>query len=273
MTGLTMTVEARLRRARDSGRKLLIPYVTGGITPDWTSYVLALQAAGADAIEVGLPFSDPMLDGVTIQEASDRALARGATVPQILADLAGIRTALTVPIVAMTYANLVLRPGPDAFCESLRAAGVSGLIVPDLPLDEMTPVEQAAERAGIELVLLAAPSSTPARLREICARSRGYVYAITVMGTTGERAELSSSAGLLAASVRDLTDRPVVLGFGISSAAQAREASALADGVVVASALMRRVLDGATADQVGGELAGLRRSVDGADRHAGAAQT
>jgi tryptophan synthase alpha chain len=153
---MTTVLTAALRTA---GRPLLVPYVTGGITADWTELLLAYQDSGADAIEVGLPFSDPMLDGPTIQEASDRALARGATVESILADLAA--TPLRVPVVVMTYANIILRAGIPA----LAAAGVSGLIVPDLPLDESAGLAAAAAGAGIDLVLLAAPSTPDDRLR------------------------------------------------------------------------------------------------------------
>jgi tryptophan synthase alpha chain len=241
---------------------LLIPYVTGGITDDWTDYVLAFQAAGADAIEVGFPFSDPTLDGVTIQEASDRALARGITVEKILADVAAIRSRVTVPLIVMTYANIVIRRGEAEFCARLKAAGFTGLIVPDLPLDEVGPLETAAAAEGIALVLLAAPSTSDARLAEICARSRGYIYAVSVMGTTGERTSVAASAAVLTGALRQYAKVPVVLGFGISNPVQARAASELADGVVIASALMRRVLDGATAAQIGGDLASIRRGMD-----------
>src|SRR4051794_31252528 len=122
--------------------KTLIPYVTAGISADWTDYLLACAAGGADAIEVGLPFSDPMLDGATVQQASDRALARGTTVAGILSDLSEIKVG--VPLIAFTYANLVMRPGPAAFCARLAAAGVRGLIVPDLPVDESDAVARAA---------------------------------------------------------------------------------------------------------------------------------
>jgi len=248
-----MTLTSTLRAAR---RTLLLPYVTGGITADWTDFLLAYQEAGADAIEVGLPFSDPMLDGPTIQEASDRALARGATVESILADLAA--TPLRVPVVVMTYANIVLRAGIPA----LAAAGVSGLIVPDLPLEESAALEAAAAAAGIDLVLLAAPSTPDDRLREIAARSRGFVYAVSVMGTTGERAALAGSAAALAARVRAVTDLPVVIGFGVSTRAQAAEAGRAGDGVVIASVLMRRVLDGATAAELGADVAAYRTALD-----------
>ena len=271
-----MNLEQALRAAK---RPLLVPYVTGGITDDWTDYLLAYQEGGADAIEVGLPFSDPMLDGATIQQASDRALARGASVETILADLTRAAPRIRVPIVVMTYANLVFRffdPGSPrrpkdqapvatqslGFCRRLAAAGVAGLIVPDLPVDEIGGLGAEADAAGIDLVLLVAPATTPERLREICERSRGFVYAISVMGTTGERTTLAASAGDLARRVKAVTDRPVIIGFGVSTPAQAAEAGRAGDGAVVASALMRRVLDGATPVDLRADVAALRKAME-----------
>lgn len=356
MTGLGTTLTA-------AGRPLLIPYVTGGVTPDWTDYLLACQEAGADAIEIGLPFSDPMLDGTTIQQASDRALARGATVAGILADIKAVTGRLTVPLIVMTYANLALRIGE----QRLADAGVRGLIVPDMPLEESAPLEAATARAGIDLILLATPATPDDRLRQICRRSKGFVYAVSVMGTTGERDTLpataldlvrrvkqhqaaeieasaptstpeqpdagpdapapvagrpaadhvpvsvppvagqrsadgvavcapASAAGQLsadgvavgapatAASAGQLradevaapaevagdhrvagsagVGLPVLIGFGVSTPAQAAEAGRAGDGVVVASALMRRVLDGATPDDLRTVVATLRAALD-----------
>jgi len=252
-----MSLETTLQAAR---RPLLAPYVTGGITDDWTDYLLAYQDGGADAIEVGLPFSDPMLDGAVIQRASDRALARGATVDTILADLAAVRARLTIPVTVMTYANLVLR-SPD-FCRRLADAGVAGLIVPDLPLDELGDLPAAAADAGIDLVLLVSPVTTPDRLREICDRSRGFVYAISVLGTTGERTTLAGSAVRLAARVKAVTDRPVLIGFGISTGEQAAQAGRAGDGAIIGAALMRRVLDGATPAELGAQVAAIRHAME-----------
>ncbi|MEU9831838.1 tryptophan synthase subunit alpha [Streptosporangium sp. NPDC048047] len=254
-------VERRLRARRDAGRGLLMPYVTGGITPGWTEYLRAFAAAGADAIEVGLPFSDPTLDGVTIQQAGDTALARGASTRRILADLSEVR-GLDVPLVASTYYNLVLNDGPEAFCAALRRAGVTGLIVPDLPVHEADELADVAADAGIDLALLASPSTPQPRLAEIARRSRGFVYAVSLMGTTGERAVLAASAAELTGRVRSVTDRPVLLGFGISTPAQAREARRYADGVVVGAAVMRRVLDGAGPDDLRTFLTALRQALD-----------
>ncbi len=146
--------------------KRLNPYLTGGITPDWIDYLLAYQEAGADAVEIGLPFSDPMMDGATIQQASDQALRRGVTVASILADLTAARDRIRVPLIAMTYANLVFRDDPEAFCRRLTGAGITGLIVPDVPIDEVGRLEAATAATGIDLVLLAAPVTTPDRLAQ-----------------------------------------------------------------------------------------------------------
>lgn len=254
------TLEGRLRSARHQGRKLLAPYVTGGISDDWTRYLSAYQDAGADAVEIGLPFSDPMLDGGTIQEASDRALGRGASADRILAELAEVD--LTVPRVVMTYTNLVVRQGVQTFCGKLRDAGVSGLIVPDLPLGESGELEGAAAASGVELVLLAAPSTSPERLREIGERGRGFVYAVSVMGTTGERDQFAESGIALARALKAVTDRPVLLGFGVSRPAHAVQACRAADGVAVGAALMRRVLDGAGPAEVGADVEALRTELD-----------
>jgi tryptophan synthase alpha chain len=260
MTTALSSLEATTRAARDGGRKLLAAYVTGGITPDWTDYLRAGADSGADVLEIGLPFSDPMLDGPTIQRASDRALGRGVTVGGILADLAALE--LAVPLVAMTYANLVLHDGPDRFCGALRDAAVTGLIVPDLPVDELGAVSSAAEGHGVDLVLLAAPSTGAARRQEIARRSRGFVYAVSLMGVTGERPGLDPSGAELARSLRRLTDLPVLLGFGVSGPEHAAEAARSADGVVVASALMRRVLDGERALEIGAHVARIREALD-----------
>ncbi|WP_407653630.1 tryptophan synthase subunit alpha [Actinoplanes oblitus] len=262
--------------------KRLNPYLTGGITPDWIDYLLAFQAAGADAVEIGLPFSDPMLDGATIQQASDQALRRGATVASILTDLTEARERIHLPLIAMTYANLVFRGdpfttspatggGPEAFCRRLADAGLSGLIVPDVPIDEVDRLEAAATAAGIDLVLLAAPVTPPDRLAEIGRRSRGFIYAVSVMDTTGERDALATTAAPLAARIKAVTDLPVLLGFGISTPDQAATAARAGDGVVIGAALMRRVLDGASPDDLRGEVAAFRAALDQVDQEVPAA--
>ncbi|MBW3626242.1 MAG: tryptophan synthase subunit alpha [Actinobacteria bacterium] len=257
---MTGRLEAELRRRRSEGAKLLVPYVTGGLSPEWTDVLQAVVAAGADAVEVGIPFSDPVMDGPTIQEASIRALARGTTPESILAELS--RIDVGVPLVAMTYYNLAFRMGDLRFARSLAAAGVAGAILPDLPLEESGPWEAEAAAAGVETVLLAAPVTPDERLAEIAARSRGFVYGVSRMGVTGERASVAASAGVMAKRLKAVTDKPVLIGFGVSTPQQAVEVSAEADGVVVASALLRVVLDGGGPEAAGDFVAGLREALD-----------
>jgi len=253
-------LETHLRTRRALGHKLLVAYVTGGMAEDWLDVVHAVADAGADAIEVGIPFSDPMMDGPTIQEASIRALARGTT-PVALLDALG-RVEVGVPLAVMTYYNIVYRAGHRRFARSLSDAGVAGAIVPDLPLDECGPWLVEADAAGVEGVLLVAPSTPDERARAICARSRGFVYGVATMGVTGERSALSSTAGAMAARLQRLSDKPVCIGIGVSSPEQAAEVCAVADGVVVGSALVRRLLEGGGPGAAAGFVAELRAAID-----------
>lgn len=254
-------LEGALRAARDAGRKLLVPYITGGLGRDWAEVLEAVAAAGADAIEVGIPFSDPVMDGPVIQAASAEALAAGATPAGIIATLAE-QAAAGVPLAVMTYYNLVYHMGHRRFARSLVDAGIAAAILPDLPLDELGEWARAADDAGVETVLLAAPTTPDARLSRICARSRGFVYGVGLMGVTGERSALSASASVMAKRLKAVTDKPVLIGIGVSNAAQAAEVSAHCDGVVVGSALVRRLLDGAGPDGAAAFVAELRRGLD-----------
>ena len=240
--------------------KRLVPYLTGGIGTDWTRYLVEYERAGATAIEIGLPFSDPILDGPTIQEASDLALRRGATVDSVLNDIAGI--SVDVPLIAMTYYNLVVHRGADRFCRDLAGAGVRGLIVPDLPIDEASPLLDAADQHGVELTLLAAPTTPPERLAEIAERSRGWIYAISVMGTTGERDHVAEDGIRLARDLGELTSKPILLAFGISRPEHAVAAAGVSDGVVIGAALMRRILDGGGPEELGAVLREFREALD-----------
>lgn len=253
------TLEAHLRDARDAGRKLLVPYVTGGL-PGWIDVVRALADAGADAIEIGIPFSDPVMDGPTIQEASERALAAGATPASIFGELRTVDVG--VPLVAMTYYNLVFRAGDERFAANLAEAGVCGIILPDVPMEEQGPWRPAAERHGIDTVLLAGPITPDDRLAAVCEQSRGFVYGVTLMGVTGERASLGEVTAGLARRLKAATDLPVIMGFGISGPDTAVAVAREADGVVVASAIMRRLLEGASVEDVHRFVTGLRDALD-----------
>jgi tryptophan synthase alpha chain len=255
-----IALESHLRSRRDAGRKLLVPYVTGGLGDGWCEAVEAVVAAGADAVEIGLPFSDPVMDGPTIQEASHRALLGGATPTGIINALGDLD--LDVPLVAMTYYNIVFRTGHRRFARLLADNGVSGAVVPDVPLEELLDWSRAADDAGIATVLLAAPVTPDDRLRQLCERSRGFVYGVSVMGVTGERQAISASAALLAKRLKATTDKPVLIGFGVSTPQHAVELSTEADGVITASVLMRCLLDGGGPDDVGGLVADMRAALD-----------
>ncbi len=253
-------LESLLAARRRAGHKLLIPYVTGGMDDQWLLTVEALAGAGADAIEIGIPFSDPMIDGPVIQEASLRALDRGTTPDGILADLS--RIDVGVPLVVMTYYNLIYRAGHARIAGMMSESGVSGAIIPDLPLEELDPWAEAADPVDVATVLLVAPSTPADRIVSICERSRGFVYAVGRMGVTGEQTVLADSAREVAGRISGSTDLPVCVGIGVSTPEQAVEVCQVADGVVVGSALVRRLLEGGGPDGAAEFVSSLRRALD-----------
>ncbi len=233
-------------RLRESGKKALMPFFVAG-DPDLDTtreLCLAAAAAGADLIELGLPYSDPLSDGPVIQAASQRALAAGTTTRRVFNLAAELRRelellGLDLPIVLLTYYNPISRFGPEAFLAAAAEAGVDGLVVPDLPLEESRGLDAAAEAAGLDLIQLLAPTSTDDRIREAGRRARGFIYCVALTGVTGTRESLSGRAGELVERARPHTDVPLLVGFGISNPDQAAEVSRLADGVIVGSALVR----------------------------------
>jgi tryptophan synthase alpha chain len=222
----------------------LMPYLMGGF-PDLESSVAAGEAAaaaGADLIELGIPFSDPLADGPVIHDAATRALAAGATPRAVLGACERLSTRL--PVVLMVYANIVLTAGMETFALRAATAGASGLIVPDLPHDEAGGLRAACDAEGLALVPLVAPTTTPERVRAIGASARGFVYAVSLTGTTGERDAVAAGLADTVAGVRSATEVPVAVGFGISSGEQARAVAELADGVIVGSRIVRAAGEG-----------------------------
>jgi tryptophan synthase alpha chain len=254
-----VTIEATFRAKREAGRALLVPYITGGLGA-WRETIEEIAAAGADAIEVGIPFSDPIMDGPVIQASSQAALREGATPQGIVADLAGLD--VDVPIVVMTYYNPVHHLGHERFADALAAAGVQGSIIPDLPVDESGPWIETAEAAGLENILLAAPTTTDERLATICERSRGWIYGIALLGVTGERATVAEAGLEMGRRLKAATDKPVLLGLGVSDGAQARTVASAADGVIVGSAVVRRQLESGSPAEVGAFVRSLREGLD-----------
>jgi tryptophan synthase alpha chain len=248
-------ISERFAHLRREGRKAFVGFVTAG-DPSLERTVeaaLALEAGGVDVLELGVPFSDPIADGPVIQRSSDRALARGVTLAAVLEVVRQIRRRSQLPLVLFSYYNPLLRYGLPRLADDARTAGVDGVLVTDLPPEEGDPWTTEARRAGLDTVFLASPTSPDDRLRRVAADSRGFVYAISRTGVTGERDVLSEDARPLLARLRALSEAPVALGFGLSTPEQVGAAAALADGVVVGSALVRFLEehpDGDLAEQV-----------------------
>ncbi len=224
-------------------RKALIAYVTGGYPslPAMDRAVREIVKAGVDLVEIGVPFSDPIADGPTIQLSSQKALEGGITPARLLHWVQTFRKTHETPIVLMTYMNPIQRMGLGSFARRAKGAGVDGVIVPDLIIEEGGPLEKSLVSAGIHLIYLVAPTTPPQRRTEIARRSRGFLYAVSLTGVTGARRALPKDLGTFLADVRRRSPVPVAVGFGISDAAQARHAAAHADGVIVGSAFISRL--------------------------------
>ncbi len=243
-------------QARGEDRAVLLPYMTAGLPDPHVSASLfaAMAEAGADGFEVGIPYSDPLMDGPIIQEAGRRALVAGTTLG-VGIDIAGDVVATTGrPTIVMTYVNPILRVGPAAFVAQCAAAGVDALIVADLPADEAGPIQTAAADAGLGLALFVAPTIDDDRLEQVASFDPVFLYGIAELGVTGERTGSRGRAVTLAKRVRSVTEVPLVMGVGISTPDQAAEAAAFADGVIVGSALVRRVLEAADLDEAAAAL-------------------
>lgn len=257
-------VFARLRR---EGRKGLIPFLAAGdpSLEATEALVREFEMRGADLVELGVPFSDPLADGVVNQRAYQRALAAGASLGRILDLTARIRRHSEIPIVLMSYVNPIHRFGLDRFPAALRDAGVDGLILSDCPPEEMDGVTEALGDAGVHPVLLVAPTSPDRRISLISARSRGYIYYVSLRGVTGPRDRLPADLTDGIQRIRALTDRPLAVGFGISTPAQAGEVASLADAVIVGSAIVARIEASlghpSFISRAGEFLAGLRSAV------------
>ena len=242
-TAITPTaIERRFAALRQAGRCALMPFLMAGdadlsIT---RATLLALQAEGADLIELGIPYSDPLADGPVIQAAAGRALAAGTTPGAVLAMLTSLAGELTTPVVLFTYSNPLLNRGMEAFCRDAAAAGAAGLVVPDLPLEEAEKLSAIAAAAGLDLILLVAPTTPVDRMARIHATSRGFTYLVSVTGVTGVRTNLESRVGPLVQQLRQQGPTPVAVGFGISGPEQARQVRDWgADGAIVGSALVK----------------------------------
>jgi tryptophan synthase alpha chain len=254
--GRPRRLEAAWEQLRGRGERALIPYFTAGDPSLAVTRDLVAEAArrGADIVELGVPFSDPLADGPVIQRATERARAAGVTLPRVLELIRELRNELALPIVLLTYYNPVLAFGLKAFSQTAVEAGADGVIVADLPPEEAGPLAAETRPAGLDLIHLVAPTSTPARMRTIARASAGFIYMVSLTGVTGARAELPPDLLIHLRSLRAITSKPIAVGFGISTPDQAAAVARLADGIIVGSAIVRLVERHAGTDRLLSEV-------------------
>ncbi|MEB3334820.1 MAG: tryptophan synthase subunit alpha [Cyanobacteriota bacterium] len=269
-TGHRSAIAARFESLRHQGRCALMPFLMAGDPdlPTTAATLLALQDNGADLIELGIPYSDPLADGPVIQAAASRALASHTTPAAVLDLLRSLQGELTIPVILFTYSNPLLNRGMDAFCQQAAEAGAAGLVVPDLPLEEADKLSPIAASRGLDLVLLVAPTTPPERMARIHATSRGFTYVVSVTGVTGVRAALESRVEPLVQALKQQGGCPVAVGFGISTPEQAHQVKGWgADGAIVGSALVKTLAEARAAGEDGATAAGrfcaaLRQGLD-----------
>ncbi len=241
------SVGDRLNQLKSHNQCALIPFITAG-DPDLETTGKALQVLaenGADVIELGVPYSDPLADGPTIQAAATRALEKGVKLEDVLNIVRETSSKIDVPIILFTYYNPIYYRGIEAFLQQIKSAGVKGLIVPDLPLEEAEILLETAQKMGIEVTLLVAPTSSQERIEAIAAKSQGFIYLVSVTGVTGMRTQMGTRVKDLLLDLRKVTDQPIGVGFGISSPEQAKQVKDWgADAAIVGSALVKRLSQG-----------------------------
>lgn len=257
------SLETSLRALRDDGRKALVPYFVAGATADWVRHVEAAALGGADAIEIGIPFSDPMMDGIVIQEAGLQALRAGTTFESVGRDLAALDS--EIPLIAMTYYNIFLHYGLERSAGRLHEFAISGAIVPDLSLEESAEWRDACAANDVSTVFLVAPSTPLARVDEVAQHSEGFLYASARMAVTGASDDEGDGERVVA-DARGVCDIPVYVGIGITTPRQAARLAAVSDGVIVGSALVKEILNGANAHDVESFVRSFRDAIDEASK-------
>ncbi|MEY2858809.1 MAG: tryptophan synthase alpha subunit [Cyanobacteriota bacterium] len=242
-----MNVAQRFQQLKQNSKCAFIPFITAG-DPDLETTAKALEILannGADLIELGVPYSDPLADGPTIQAAATRALQKGVKLEDVLAIVKDAVNKFDVPIILFTYYNPIYYRGVESFLQQIKEAGVSGLVVPDLPLEEAETLLNSAAKIGIEVILLVAPTSSPERIKAIAQKSQGFIYLVSVTGVTGVRSEMATGVQDLLTSLHQATDKPIGVGFGISDPEQAKQIKDWgADAVIVGSAIVKRLASG-----------------------------
>lgn len=241
--------------------KAFIPYIMAG-DPNLErtrELVGILEECGADVIELGVPFSDPLADGPTIQRAAQRALGEGVTLGKVIEFVGSLRRTTQIPIVLMTYYNLIFRYGEERFVREAYTAGVDGIIVPDLPPDEAGPLLSFSKNTGFDVIFLVAPTSTGERIKKVARASRGFIYYVSITGITGSKLSVDASIGSHIEKIRQTSKKPVAVGFGIATPEEASEIAKIADGVIVGSAIVKRVED--TDENLKQYLISLRKAI------------
>ena len=260
----TSRIDATFEQLRAKGERALVAYLMAGdpSLADTERLIIEAERRGADLIELGVPFSDPLADGPVIQRADVRALAAGTSLPRVLEMVAALRTRVRLPLVLMTYYNPILAFGLKGFARTAVEAGIDGVIVPDLPHEEAEPLRAEAEPAGLDMIHLVAPTSTPARVKAIARLSRGFIYMVTLTGVTGARRELPPDLDAQMRTLRLVTTKPLCVGFGVSTPEQVAVVGRVADGVAVGSAIVRTIEEhagtSALVDKVGDFIASLK---------------
>lgn len=239
-------IDRTFNRLMRQGRKAFIPYVMAGdpSLPRTRELVLMLEDRGADIIELGVPFTDPLADGPVIQAAAQRALSAGVRLRHVISFVRDIRAESDIPIVLMTYYNPVFKYGEERFASDASEAGVDGLIVPDLPPEEAGGLIRVSRRRGLDTIFLLAPTSTPPRMKAVAKASRGFIYYVPITGITGAKLHMDPEIRQSIEAIRALSPRPVAVGFGVSTPEEAGAVSEMADGVIVGSAIVKRAAAG-----------------------------
>jgi tryptophan synthase alpha chain len=236
-------IEKIFRELKKRGKKAFIPYVMAGdpSLENTKEIVLMFEECGADIVELGVPFTDPLADGPVIQRAAERALERGVTLRRVISTVRDLRKRTQIPIVLMTYFNPVFKYGEEKFVKDAKDAGVDGVIIPDLPPDEAGDFMRASRKASLDTIFLLAPTSTQDRIKKVTKASRGFIYYVSITGITGSRLFLDGSLKVLLSEIRRHTDKPIAVGFGVSTPEEASVVSKGSDGVIVGSAIVKRL--------------------------------
>jgi len=258
---VTSRIEKTFRKLKKERKKAFIPYIMSGdpSLEKTKEIVLMFERCGADIVELGVPFTDPLADGPTIQRASERALKKGVTLRRVIAFVKDVREITRIPIVLMTYYNPVFKYGEEYFVTDAKEAGIDGVIIPDLPPDEADSFIRVSKKAGIDTIFLLAPTSTPDRIKKVAKASRGFIYYVSITGITGGRLLLDGSIESSVEDIRKHTDKPVAVGFGVSTPEEAATTAKVSDGVIVGSAIVKKLRE--SPEDVERYLVSLREAI------------